>query len=92
MSTVLTHTDWMLVLQEAFAKPSEDGLKSKRELQQETGLGEDALTRRLNIAIDNGLVVPVVAPRLGRCGLVKPTQCYRLNDDMIEKLRHERQK
>ncbi len=82
----ITYKDWAEVLEKAFSAPSDDGFQSSRQLTAATGLGEDALKRRLNRGIDAGYIIPHKAPRKGRCGLVQPIVVYEMDKDSFRRL------
>ena len=86
----ITYEDWAKVLQQAFAAPTDDGFQSMRQLAEATGLGDDALKRRVNRGIDEGWIIPYRAPRKGRCGIVQPVIVYQMDKECFKRfLRNE---
>lgn len=78
----ITREDWERILGKAWLDV--EGFKSKRELEQITGLSNDVITRRLEKAIDAGLVEISKQKRVGRCGTNAPVFVYKLNKNALE--------
>lgn len=88
MAVKLVYEDWVRVFEEAFKAPDEDGFLSMRQLKDKTGLGDDALNRRINKGLDEGWITYEKRPRESRRGVVKPIFVYRIDPKRVKEIIH----
>jgi hypothetical protein len=82
----LVYADWVKVFEKAFSVPSQDGFLSMRQLRERTGLGDDALNRRVNRGLDEGWIVFEKRLREGRRGGIQPTFVYKIDSKKFKEI------